>query len=83
MVVAGEQEEFGQVRQKKPAATTRERRKGEALTARLLLPERFALWPDDVGNIDYIPVPPLQGIYHRALFRCIAGKRAFAHTTNV
>ena len=29
-----------------------------------------------LGNIDYIPVPPLQGVYDRALLRCIAGERA-------
>jgi hypothetical protein len=40
-------------------------------------------WLTTPGNIDHIPAPPPQGIYHRALLRCIAGKRAFAHLTNL
>ena len=35
-----------------------------------------ALGPTTLRKIDYIPAPPLQRIYHRALLRCIAGKRA-------
>jgi len=35
--------------------------------------------PTTLRYIDYIPAPPLRGVYDRALLRCIASERALPH----